>query len=277
MTEDQKKAYEILSFKEARLKNELNLKDLSEELRISKAFLISIEEENYEGLPSAAYVKGYIRIYAKRLGLKPESALKSFDSFLNQNKLSQNEDEISSNFSFFNTSIFKKYSRLLLLIFIIFSFIGITINIFIKEEKKSTEVAFAEKDVVEVDYENEIKLSEINHSNMPEKENKITVDLLSINDNEITSQANLEFKFIGDSWLEVSDQNKSIEYSLRKEGSLLKVSGEPPFKILIGNVRNVELFFRDKRIDLMKSYNKKTNVGCVVLPAGECNEFVPNK
>ena len=48
---------------------------------------------------------------------------------------------------------------------------------------------------------------------------------------------------------------------------------EGPFKVIIGNSKNVSLFFNKKNIDLLQSSNRENNVSCVVLPSGKCSEF----
>ena len=53
-----------------RKKKKLHYKKLSYELNIEKSYLIALEEENYDRIPGGeAYVKGFVRSYAKKLNL----------------------------------------------------------------------------------------------------------------------------------------------------------------------------------------------------------------
>jgi cytoskeletal protein RodZ len=71
-------------FKNARTEKNLTLNDVSEELKIRRFFLQSIEDEKYEMLPGGVYTIGFIRSYAKYLGLNQEAImeqLKELDFF----------------------------------------------------------------------------------------------------------------------------------------------------------------------------------------------------
>lgn len=55
----------------------LSLDDVAASTRIRKAYLQALEEENLRGLPGAAYSVGFLRIYARQLGLPVEPLLAS--------------------------------------------------------------------------------------------------------------------------------------------------------------------------------------------------------
>ena len=56
---------------EARKKRRLRYKGLSAELNIPEKYLQALEEENYEVMPGGdPYIKGYLRAYAKKLGIE---------------------------------------------------------------------------------------------------------------------------------------------------------------------------------------------------------------
>jgi cytoskeletal protein RodZ len=56
----------------ARLKQGLTIEEMSERTKIRPQFLQAIEGENYDLLPGEAYVKPFIRTYAKALGLEDD-------------------------------------------------------------------------------------------------------------------------------------------------------------------------------------------------------------
>ena len=66
------------------MEKNLSLNDVAEELKIRKFFLQSIENEKYELLPGGVYTIGFIRSYAKYLGLNQDAIveqLKELDFF----------------------------------------------------------------------------------------------------------------------------------------------------------------------------------------------------
>lgn len=56
----------------------LTLEQAAAELRISQRFLRGIEEGNFEGWPARVFSSGYIRAYAKLLGMDPEPVLSEY-------------------------------------------------------------------------------------------------------------------------------------------------------------------------------------------------------
>ncbi|MBP3687151.1 MAG: DUF4115 domain-containing protein [Alphaproteobacteria bacterium] len=64
--------------KSSRLKSKKSLEEISSELCIRKIYLTALEESNYEVLPPIPYGIGYVRTYARYLGLSPERAVKLY-------------------------------------------------------------------------------------------------------------------------------------------------------------------------------------------------------
>src|SRR4249919_3360940 len=57
------------SLREARTRKELDFPELETGTKIRAKYLRALEDENFEVLPSATYVKGFLRTYANYLGL----------------------------------------------------------------------------------------------------------------------------------------------------------------------------------------------------------------
>ena len=66
---------------ERELRN-LSLEEIAKSTKIREAFLRAIEEDRYELLPSAVYVKGFLTIYVKYLGLDPHDILLRYQNYL---------------------------------------------------------------------------------------------------------------------------------------------------------------------------------------------------
>ena len=276
MQEDQKEASGVSTLKTIRLEKRLSIDDLSDELKISKKFILALEEGDYDSLPGPTYVKGYIRAYSRSLGIDPDLILQSYDAYLNPKKEISKTVKKVPGFNLF--SLFLKNRLWALIVFIILLLI-----ILLASNRESKEADNREK--VELDYllnstSNINSSSIIKAKSLEVKEDTEILSDLIVSHPLVEEQPQLIIKnkikinFIKESWIEVSDQNKSIEYNLKEAGSYLEFDELLPLKILIGNVMNVELFLNEEKIDLLKSYNKETNVGCVVLPSGLCNEFI---
>ena len=65
----------------ARKKKRLRYKKLSSELNIDESYLVALEEDNFELIPGGeAYVKGFLRSYAKKLELNPDEIIQIYSS-----------------------------------------------------------------------------------------------------------------------------------------------------------------------------------------------------
>lgn len=65
-------------FQEARIKKGLTLDEISKITKIRKEFLEAIENGEYKRLPSSAYAYGFVRNYAKFLGLDENKTISLF-------------------------------------------------------------------------------------------------------------------------------------------------------------------------------------------------------
>jgi cytoskeleton protein RodZ len=77
-------------FRNAREKKELSLDDVSNVTKISTRMLQAIEEENFEQLPGGVFNRGFIRAYAKHLGLNSEDAVNDYLACLRQAQIDSN-------------------------------------------------------------------------------------------------------------------------------------------------------------------------------------------
>ena len=63
----------------ARLQKGLSLEAVEAETRIRRRFLEAIEEERYDQLPGVVYARGFVKLYARAVGLDPARVTELFD------------------------------------------------------------------------------------------------------------------------------------------------------------------------------------------------------
>ena len=78
-------------FRKEREKKGISLDDVSNVTKISSRMLQAIEEEHFEQLPGGVFNKGFIRAYAKHLGLNDEEAVTSYLACLRQAQIDAHE------------------------------------------------------------------------------------------------------------------------------------------------------------------------------------------
>jgi len=64
--------------KEARLSKGLTIEEVAQSTKIKASFLVALEEGDYGFLPSASYAQGFVKNYAKFLGLSEKEVLAVF-------------------------------------------------------------------------------------------------------------------------------------------------------------------------------------------------------
>lgn len=64
--------------KKLRTSKGLHLREVEESLHIRRSYLEAIEESEYEKIPSEVYARGFLKNYARFLGVNPEMALERF-------------------------------------------------------------------------------------------------------------------------------------------------------------------------------------------------------
>jgi cytoskeleton protein RodZ len=78
-------------FRKAREKKDISLDDVSHVTKIGARMLRAIEEEQFDQLPGGVFNKGFIRAYAKHLGLNDEEAVSDYLTCLRQAQIDAHE------------------------------------------------------------------------------------------------------------------------------------------------------------------------------------------
>ena len=279
-TQEEKFSGQLLS--EARKKRRYRYKRLSSELNIPETYLQALEEENYEVMPGGdPYIKGYLRAYARKLGLDPNFIIDRYQENLKRQKRnSENQLEESKS----NTLPFKKYILFVAFFLVFFLFIYFS------------SCSQSKKLVIIPDASYEDKPSEVVSvlmiESMPNETSNILEDSdkkvplkdliaenfeTEVDDAAIASEDLLQFYFLEDCWVSVESEFERLVYKLAKAGTSLEVNSKGPFKIIIGNANYATLRFNEVVINLLESSNRENNVSCVVLPSGKCSEFPRSK
>ena len=281
MAEPQEEKFSGQLLSEARKKRRLRYKRLSVELNIPEKYLQALEEEDYEVMPGGdPYIKGYLRAYAKKLGIDPDFIIERYSENLINTKISPSVQSSKDKYMFIK---FKKYTLAATIFFLFSLFIylspscseDVLVETSFEDygKKKSVETSIIVS-VIEVE---EINTSEVEREFVP------SVDLMNKKiEVQTTSEAFvtedlLEFYFIKECWVSVENEFEKLVYKLADEETSLEVRSKGPFKVIVGNAKNANLIFNGIVIDLLESSNRENNVSCVVLPSGKCSEFPRSK
>jgi len=290
MSEKEERIYPGELLKEARKKTRRRYKRLSSELGIPEKYLEALEENNFSIMAGPTYIKGYLRAYAKKLDLDPETVIAAFDRYLKDQRRLKKKAVKKEQKKETKQKFFYIYAVIFLLIVLIMLLIVFIPEGNINSEKKEDISSYSETGIqnsnniplilntkpalsIELEQDTSQDISDLNiqeevvGSEITEevKEETIKLSIETIN--------TIEMNFSGDCWIELMDKKGIIEYRLAKAGTSIFFEGVGPFKLLIGNSKRVDLFYNDVKVNLASTTNVKTNVSCLVLPEGRCSEF----
>ena len=285
---------------DARKKKRLRYKKLSAELKIDEELLIALEKEDFEKIPGGeAYIKGFLRAYAKKLGVNPDEIIDRYTLFTerkSQGKLKEviNYKSNDKEIKFLTPKLIGSISSIAL-IFICYLLFKPSDGL----EKQSISINSNQNTKEPDSYLSDNnsgfkKISEEGNSieNTLNKKEKVndkpdlqntraeTNNWVESSESEVVPVINksldrIRIQVFDDCWLEVYSQDKRLLYKLAKKGEDYYFE-EPLVKVIAGNSKNIELSYNGERVMLDKLTNKNL-VSCVVLPAGECSEFrTPN-
>ena len=267
----------------ARKKKRLRYKKLSSELNIDEIYLVALEEGNYDLIPGGeAYVKGFLRSYAKKLDLNPDDVIDNYLSSrkgsLKATKKLSPKDQINN-----NPKNLPKIGLIATFSIIFLLFLGVIFREYESDNQKvtntvETSTTITSNDSNEMHDESTLLIFKPDENQSSES----TGDLITAINSDLDSQASalpleetplnrIDIKVYGDCWLEVFNENKRMIYNLAKEGDEF-VLNESKVKIIAGNFKNVEVSFNDKMVNL-EDYANTKQVSCIVLPSGDCSDF----
>lgn len=256
----------------------LSLGDISRQLKLSVRQVEALERDDYSGYKGPVFIHGFIRNYAKLLGLDPEPLIRATDSMLNPPVVSAavpREMERSQ-----PLRAEKRKNRLWPAVAVVF-LVGIALSVYFGARRapdtvRSTPtVAAGDKPVPASKIATETKTGagtkarsepklEVESAAIPAAKpgaktqaKTESVDRRSPLETgaavaaEPAGRVTVRMIFEQDSWVEIKDRTgNTIFGQLNPSGSRRSVSGEPPLSVVVGNAAGVRLFQGDKSIDL---------------------------
>lgn len=276
---------------EARERLGMTVEDVASQIKFAPRQIEALEAEDFQRLPEAAFLRGFVRSYAKILHLDPQTLLAA----LPQKKAVQGDlipDSVGEPFPNVHSVLRQNFiwlSAALLLIMIVagFAFWHFTTP---PEQPQAAQVESpislpAEIQItaptqpipeVPVIEPVEPKMQALAQSSVQAA--NTVAPRLAQRDRAITSDTQsdvsppiipLRLEFSEDSWAEIKDRDgKIISSRVHPAGSELRIkrlNGQAPFSVLIGHASSVRLYYRDKEVDLAPHTRRSTDVASVTL------------
>ncbi|MBY7668677.1 cytoskeleton protein RodZ [Vibrio anguillarum] len=263
----------------------LTQKQVADRLRLRLSIIQSLEENNFASDQVATFTRGYLRSYAKAVGIKESVILASFDDCYPTVVAEQPMQSFSK-----KTKREKHDSRIMTLTWGIFAIIiGISSlwwwqnqeqeNVVIESSPSisSTSVerlrdedfttvpelvptvdeSQVEAEAVDIPVEINTQAAEL----IPSPEDDTAEADLSASDDPLLEKtppqdatnpyAPLTLTFSADCWIQVKDAaGKTLSTGIKKSGQTVTLQGEAPFQIILGAPESVSMTFASEPVDL---------------------------
>jgi len=220
----------------------ITLDDVSKATRIRKYYLDAIERDEYKLLPGESYLKGFVRAYAKYIGIDPDDAILRLESYLKQYETKKTPVPVKQTFMFKSTGIY-----------IIIAIAGIMVVIalagIIKKEKK-------------IEIKREVKKTEVLKPIEPQETDQAEQRTV-VPGEQKKEQLHLYIKAKEKTWVMVKRDNEKPFDVILWEGDVANWYAEERISLRIGNAQGVEITYNGV---LLKNLGAKGEVVGIVLP-----------
>lgn len=280
--------------REARLERELTVADVASHLHLTETTVNCLEADRYQDLPGVTFVRGYLRSYAKLLGLDPDQVAACYTQTVTSDPVRALPD--------LGRTVAHSRSRgkLVMAMLLIAAVAGLSAAYLWWQEEQggpllSPAAAPALKQVEvervdgslfiqsldQLDAETaELEVAEITLDAlqaMPDGDEQAVEDeqIAQADDETAAEQAadlieeasgkhRLELVFADECWIRVTDADGNpLASGLQQAGTRLKLSGDSPFELHLGNASHIQLRFNGKPVDISSSI--KGNVARIKL------------
>ena len=251
----------------ARNSQGLSLAEVAEHLKITESYVRAIEESAFDTLPQAAFVRGYIRNYAKMVGLSGQQLVHDFDQFTGNSSLEAPRLQGGRKVKPLRAHSFPSPTHALALVLVI-SLAGLSYylwNHWLSTEP-ATQVAVTRELSVPADAEsNDTSVLPVEPvESLPDEAAVVTVEETAVVTVEETAMVTVEetavvtidetpdltktllIDFSQECWVEIRDANNVVLLSGTQEaGSSIDMKVQPPASVHFGNTHGVEKILFD--------------------------------
>ena len=279
---------------QARNQVALSPADIADQINLPRSTILALENDDFEQLPESTYIRGYLRNYARAVGIDAENLVKVYNE--QHHVESEIETRVSTKHSYDATILWSTAAVITVLV-------GLLINWWIDERSASeqnVEVVetkdispdsnqlsevneapeiiedMAEQNVQQVSNQstpqeeaqdlttNEVVSSDVEEAMEAESQNP---NLLTLNDGADV----LTVTYVEKSWTEIRDADLNpLMQGLIEPGVVRNLSGKAPFHVFLGNSPGVVIEVNGKYFD-QSQYNRSNRTARFQISDGSFN------
>lgn len=276
----------------AREKQGLSIEEVVAKIKLAPRQIIALEADDFKALPELAFIRGFVRSYAKLLQLEVQPLL---DALPGAVKVNAEPAQVEITFPA-EKKLRQQNVNLLVAAFLV----ALLIAVFVVWQARTVRPAKITSDVTVAATPSEqaavrgaFEMIAITASEVPAATELATIPAsivsasmpvtqpvpvaapvvtgpvaapLAATISASTAKTALRLVFDKESWAEIKDQSgKTLSRQVNQPGSELRLEGTAPFTLVIGHAASVHLFYREKPVDLSSYVNAGSDVARMTL------------
>lgn len=273
--------------RQARERSKLSVQDIADKMKLKRALIEDIEQDNFDINISLTFVRGYLKLYAKHVHVEETEILNAFEKLNIQKKEPIKLQSFSRKVA--NQS---NDDKLMLVTYIILAAIIALVVIYWFQQSSTNTTAsnvtkypetiikdFISQEILTLEQTLTLDaptllVPQINENKSSDDSN-VTAELITDNQSvnldivsdtsslallanttetsiiETTAPVELIFEFSGDCWLNLTDATgEEIAYGVKVKGRVMPVTGIPPFVVTLGAPEVVKIRYAGESIDM---------------------------
>lgn len=251
----------------------LSIDDVVVKIKLSSRQITALEEDDFKSLPETAFLRGFVRSYARLLQMDPQPLLDALPGTVVHNP---EPTKVDAPFPTQKTVRQQNFNLLIAALFVVFLIAG-----FLFWQSHTPRVPVTEADAViavsdvaaVATIPLEIASQVIEGSGVAETQpvlldapaSATPVSLLQVS-SAAGVPAALKLSFDKESWVDIKDATgKSLVRQINQPGTELNLEGVPPFTMVIGHSAAVHLYYREKQVDLSPYIGNNSDVARMTL------------
>jgi cytoskeleton protein RodZ len=274
--------------RQARERANLSTQDIADKMKLRKALIEDIEQDNFDINISLTFVRGYLKLYAKYVHVEEAVILNAFEKLSTQKK----EPIKLQSFSRRVANQANDDKLMLVTYLILAAIIALVVIWWFQQSSNETSASTTSNypetvidDVInqeaspleetltsdsefllssqtnESDFLDEpVVIEELTIDNQPVSSESVSdTAVLAVSssvaiantETETAAPVELIFEFSGDCWMNLTDATgEDIAYGVKVKGRVMPVTGIPPFVVTLGAPEVVKIRYAGERIDM---------------------------
>ncbi len=257
--------------REGRERLGFSVEDVVAKIKLSHRQIVALEEDDFQALPETAFLRGFVRSYAKLLQLDAEPLL---DALPGAEAAQIVLPQVEALFPTAKSARRQNVNLLLAALLVALVIAGFSVwqgrTPHPVAQVTQPDAALVETPLPLPEQAEILDASGVPEAGVPESAVPVVIAaerVVAVSAPVVTeSTAALRLIFDKESWAEIKDKSgKTLSRQVNSPGTELRLEGAAPFSLVIGHAAAVHLYYREKPVDLTSYINASSDVARLTL------------